>query len=439
MYNDTIKLLNLEQFNLKIKQLETTKVNNILYCYITLERQIESCPTCGGCETVINDYRIKKIKHSISTNNPCYIVYKARRYKCKYCNTVFYEHNPFSLKNDSISTYTVYAVLRELLRHTNTFSDVAHMFGLSVYKVINIFDNYVEFRRPTLPKILCFDEFYRSRKSKEKYAFIMADFLTSKIVDIYYTRNKNKLNSYFCRIHKSERDNVDYIIIDMWDSYRDLAEICFKNAKIAVDSFHVIKHLNEAMISIRLKIMKKYDKRTKSLQANDMYYYMLKKFHYFFVKEFDDIYSGLIEIRKMKTKWDKYEIRKYLMSIDPDLQYAYNLKEKYREFNLTASFETCDEELEELIEDFRNSHLEEFRQFGKLIKRWKPYIKNSFIRVNNKKRLSNGPMEGINSRIKTILKSSNGIKKFFRLRNRAAYSINKNVPIKGTPKNKIKK
>ena len=133
MYNDTIKLLNLEQFNLKIQQLETTKVNNILYCYITLERQIESCPTCGGCETVINDYRTKKIKHSISTNNPCYIAYKARRYKCKYCNTVFYEHNPFSLKNDSISTYTVYAVLRDLLRHTNSFSDVAHMFGLSVY------------------------------------------------------------------------------------------------------------------------------------------------------------------------------------------------------------------------------------------------------------------------------------------------------------------
>lgn len=30
MYNDTIKLLNLEQFNLKIKKLETTKVNNII-------------------------------------------------------------------------------------------------------------------------------------------------------------------------------------------------------------------------------------------------------------------------------------------------------------------------------------------------------------------------------------------------------------------------
>lgn len=76
--------------------------------------------------------------------------------------------------------------------------------------------------------------------------------------------------------------------------------------------------------------------------------------------------------------------------------------------------------------------VEEFREFGRFIKRWKTYIKNSFIRVNGNKRLSNGPMEGINSRIKTLLKLANGIKMFFRLRNRAAYSINKNVPIKGT-------
>ena len=219
----------------------------------------------------------------------------------------------------------------------------------------------------------------------------------------------------------------------MWYTYRYLAELRFENAKIAVDSFHVIKHLNEAMISIRIKIMNKYNKKTSSLLSNDMYYYMIKKFHYFFVKEFDDIYSGPIKIRKLKTKWDKHEIRKYLLSIDPDLEYAYYLKEKYREFNLTADYKTCDEEFDKLIEEFRNSHLEEFREFGKLIKRWRKYIKNSFIRVNNK-RLSNGPMEGINSRIKTILKSANGIKKFFRLRNRVIYSINKDVPLRNINK-----
>lgn len=434
MYNDTIKLLNLEQFNLKIKKLETTKVNNIIYCYITLEKELLNCPKCGSLENVVQQYRQRKIKHSISTNNPCFIIYKARRFKCKYCNCLFFEKNPFSLNKDSVSLYTTFAVLRELLRHTNTFSDVAHNYNLSVHKVIKIFDKHVEYRRITLPNIICFDEFYKSRKTKEKYAFVMVDFLKNKIIDIFPSRHKDKLDSYFKKIPKLERDCVDYIIIDMWDTYKDLSELRFKNAKIAVDSFHVIKHLNEAMISIRIKIMNKYNKKTSSLLSNDMYYYMIKKFHYFFVKEFDDIYSGLIKIRKMHTKWDKHEIRKYLLSIDSDLKYAYNLKEKYREFNLTAEYNTCDEEFEMLIEEFRSSPLEEFREFGRLLKRWQKYIKNSFIRVNGK-RLSNGPMEGINSRIKTMLKSANGIKKFYRLRNRIIYSINKDVPLKNFNQN----
>lgn len=307
--------------------------------------------------------------------------------------------------------------MRQLLNHTNTFTGVAQNLNLSVTTVIKIFDTYVECHRAILPKIICFDEFYRSRKTTDKYAFVMADFQTNKIIDVYHSRRKDKLDSYFSRIPQKERDNVECIIIDMWNTYRDLAEILFKNAKIAVDSFHVIKHLNEAIINIRLRIMRKYDKNTRSLYSNDMYYYMLKKFHYFFAKEFNNICDGLIEIGK------------YLLSINSDLKYAYELKEKYREFNLTASYNNCDIELDNLIEKFRNSHLEEFRTFGKLLKRWKPNIKNSFIRIDNK-RLSNGPMEGINSRIKTFLKSANGIKQFYRLRNRIIYSINKDIPIK---------
>lgn len=430
MYNDIIKLLNLDQFNLKILKTDTIKKDNKLFCYITLKRdELTTCLFCGGAELTIKDYRKKKIKHSISTNIPCYIIYNARRYKCKYCNNCFYEKNPFALKNEKESIYTICIVLKQLLSHTNTFTDVARNLFLSVTTVIKIFDTYVECKRSSLPKILSFDEFYRGKKTSNKYAFVMADFIKNKIVDVFYSRHKDKLDAYFCKIPQRERDSVEYITIDMWDTYRDLAKLRFKNAKIAVDSFHVIEHLNDAIKSIRLRIMNKFNKKTKSLHANDMYYYMLKKFHYFFVKDFNSIYNGKIRINKLKTKWDKHEIRKYLLSIDDDLKYAYILKERYREFNLTASYDNCDEELNDLIEEFRNSHLEEYRLFGKLLNRWKEYIKNSFIRVNGR-RLSNGPMEGINSRIKTILKSANGIKMFFRLRNRIIYSINKDVPIK---------
>ena len=70
-----------------------------------------------------------------------------------------------------------------------------------------------------------------------------------------------------------------------------------------------------------------------------------------------------------------------------------------------------------------------FEILVKHFKKWKKEIKNSFIKVNHR-RLSNGPIEGVNNRIKTVIKSANGIKNFYRLRNRMLYSINKDVPIK---------
>ncbi len=73
--------------------------------------------------------------------------------------------------------------------------------------------------------------------------------------------------------------------------------------------------------------MNQYNKRTNTLIQNDIYYYMLKKFHFFFTMDFEKIYDGQIYIQKMKTHWTKHEIRNYLFSIDTYLKVAYFLKE----------------------------------------------------------------------------------------------------------------
>lgn len=428
MYNDIIKLLNLEQFNLNILNLSTAKVDNVIYCYITLQAEITPCPVCGGFESSVHDYRDKRLIHSISTNNPCLLIYYARRFKCKYCKKVFYEHNPFTVKNSQTSTFTRTAILNELRSHTSTFTSVAQHFMVNKRTVINIFDDYVYCRRKQLPRVLCIDEIYKGKHASQKYACVFLNWENNQIIEVFSSRHKYNLQRELTLIPQEEREKVELVIIDMWDTYRDISKYYFKNAKIAVDSFHIIKHLNNAMISIRIKIMRKYYKHVSDLEFNDKYYYMLKKFHYFFVKDFDKIYDGPIRVNKFKTKWNKHTIRDYLLSIDKDLKYAYYLKEKYREFNLTTRYEKCGDELDELIEEFLNSHLEEFREFGKMINRWKPYIKNSFIRINGR-RISNGPIEGVNSRIKTILKNANGYINFGRLRNKIMFSINKNEPI----------
>ena len=449
MNYDTIKLLNLEDINIDLEKSDITKINNVLYCNIVLSTKIENCPVCGCVECSIKDYQSKIISHSISTSSPCILKYKARRYKCKYCNKIFYEHNPFATSNEKVSTFTRLMVLDALRSHTATFTSVARQYKLTTQTVINIFDTWVDCKRKALPSIICIDEIYTNKLSNSsKYAAVLLDFKTRQLVEVYSSRHKAFLANQFTYITLEERNNVKAIIIDMWDSYKELAHRYFKNSIVAVDSFHVIKHLNDAITKVRLNVMRKFKKaNANKLIEHDMYYYMLKKFHYFFIKEYDDIYDGEIRIYKINAKWKKDEILKYLLSIDDDLKYAYELKEKYREFNSSAKYDTCDEELDELIHKFTNSHLEEFRIFGRMIRRWKNEIKNSFIKVkigiskDGKdliKRLSNGPIEGTNARLKCIIKNANGYRNFNRFRNRCFFTINKNEPILGKPKKKNK-
>lgn len=433
LFNDNIKYLNFEAIAHLITTLDITKDNNILFCHIVLKKQSMNCPVCGSIQCIVHDYQPKKIVHSVSTSSPCFLLYKARRYRCKLCHKIFYEDNPFVPNQSKSSTYTILSVLHSLRSHTSTFTSVAKTFNLSKQTVMNIFDSYVDCSKKPFPSVICIDEFYTAKVSSAKYACVVVDFLSKQICEIYRSRHMYYLANKFTTLPDNERNNVKAVVIDMWETYKDLTKRYFKNAIIAVDSFHVIRHLNDALIKIRIKVMMRFYHQTSKLVHNEMYYYMLKKFHYFFVKNFDDIYDGDIKIPKINAKWKKQAILKYLLSIDDDLKYAYFLKEKYREFNATAIYDSCDQEFDDLINEFCNSHLSEMRIFGKMLLNWKIEIKNSFIRIDNR-RLSNGAIEGINSRIKTIIKNANGFNNFNRLRNKIMYSLNHNEPILNTPK-----
>jgi transposase len=436
MINDIIDLLFLNRLREKIEHIETRYEGTSLRVELKLKKESIKCPICSS-DTLFHDYQTKSIKHSISTVQTCYINYKARRYRCRLCKKRFLEDNPFLAKYESISSLTKMNVLEHLKNPSHTFTSAANAAHISIQSAINIFDQHIEAKRRTLPEIISIDEFYKSKGSKFKYACILYDFMNKKVIDVLTTRHKRYLIDCFSRIPKYERENVKYFIIDMWEPYREAIRLAFPKAKIAADSFHIIKELNEIVRRQRIEVMNRYKLSDRSLLTNDSYYYMLKKFHYFFVKDFDKITTKRIVIPKFQTAWDKHTILDYLLSIDAKLKHAYKLKELYREFNKTADYDTCDEAFEVLIQLFRNHELEPFRMFGKTLLNWKTEIKCSFVRINGK-RLSNGPIEGVNSQVKTIIKSSSGIRDFFRLRNKIMYSINKDVPILSKPKKSIK-
>ena len=97
MSHDIIELLNLEYIEHLVSDISLRKDGQNLYVYITLKREMnKQCQIFGSNHRYVHDYQTKHITHSITTIGKCTIVYKARRYKCKTCQHVYYESNPFA-------------------------------------------------------------------------------------------------------------------------------------------------------------------------------------------------------------------------------------------------------------------------------------------------------------------------------------------------------
>jgi len=284
------------------------------------------------------------------------------------------------------------------------------------------------------------------------YLFIIADFKNIEIYDIVNSRHKYVLDRYFSKINLKERQKVKYITMDMWEPYLDVAKRHFRNAKIAIDSFHIMRMINNAMNTVRISVMQRYNLKTENIEDNHSYYYLLKKYRYYFVSDFDNITEKRFYNIKLKIWFDKHSLLKYLLYIDPKLEKAYRLTSRYREFNKATSFDKAADELEVLIDDFYSSDISSFFEAAKTLSTWKEYIINSFITIPDAlskpsskneepkpRRLSSGAIEGINATLEKINVNGNGYSNFWRFRNRSAYVINKNVPILNTPKKKVSK
>jgi len=429
MYDNIIHLLYLDTIKNRIEQLEVERVNQVLRIEIKLKKESLNCPICQA-QTKFHSYRLKQIKYSLHGQESYQVIYHSRRYKCPLCKKYISERNPFTNKHKNLSNLTKRSILEVLKEPERTFKDIALQHHVSSQTVINIFDQTIDAKRLPLGKTICMDEVFISKRKGSPYACVLYDFDRRKIIDVISTRHKHYLNQYFLRIPIEEKDQVEVFIIDMWESYKDVIQANFPKALIAVDSFHVIANLNRAMDRIRIDTMNRFRLNKTKLINNDMYYYMLKKFHFFFKIDLDRLRDFKpVYIQKLDTHWDKTTILDYLLSIDETLTRCFKLKERYRYFNLTAEYETCDQELDELINEFISNPVSEFREFGRMLKNWRKEIKNSFL-TSCGRRISNGPIEATNSRIKTIIKTSNGIQNFYRLRNKIMYSINKYVPFK---------
>ena len=203
----------------------------------------------------------------------------------------------------------------------------------------------------------------------------------------------------------------------MWEPYRDVCKKYLRHCEIAVDPFHVIKHLTECFTRIRVGIMKQcvYDSPC---------YYLLKIWHKLLETDSFDLDNEPRYNSKFPQKMNYRDLYNMLLEISPDLKLAYELKELYRDFNKRCSFEEAGTQLDYLIELFEHSDLDCYKEFISLLKHWKPEIINSFRRPYDDRRQSNALAENINRKLRLLIEVSKGYTNLERFRARALYCLN---------------
>ena len=378
-----------------------------------LRKESDVCPACDKPGR-IHGYNTKKLNHSIFANRKCIIIFKQRRYKCVDCDLTFSESNPFAKRNGKITHETKINVLKDLKRTNVTYNQVAGRYNITATEVQRIFDKHVNIEPHALPEALSIDEHYFPNSDYDGlYMFIMMDFRTGELIDIYPDRKKSYLISKFSAIknrtyndktHTSELSRVKYISMDLNDYYRQVCKLYFPNAIICADEFHVIKNLNDYFDNVRKRCRRNCD--------SDLYIYLLTKFECVLSVDAD-----LDNIGKYNRKLGRYinyrGIRELIFEAFPDIRIAYELKEDYILFNRTATLNNAETELEKLIEAFKNCSIKEYKAFSSLLINWKKEIVNSFI-------------ESRNRQIGSLIYNANGLSNFKRTRNRIMYGINKN-------------
>ena len=76
---------------------------------------------------------------------------------------------------------------------------------------------------------------FNKRMTDNPHILTMVNFQNIKIYYILSSRHKNYPTSYFSNIYHNIRNEVEYITINMWESYLDLTRIYFSKDKVAID------------------------------------------------------------------------------------------------------------------------------------------------------------------------------------------------------------
>ena len=374
----TTELLKLE--DAQIERMEETEEEIILQ--ISLKRKMHNCPRCKAETDQVHDYRIRAVRDLSIRGKPLKLLYRRRRYFCPSCGKRFSEACAFLGKYQRF-TYQVTERIMQLLHHRWSMKDIARDTRTSVSGVARCLALYPQGKPRELPRVLSFDEF-KGNANGERFQCILTAPEERRILDILPDRRGSTIQSYLRSF--SNRQDVQYVVMDMNQGYRDIARAFFPQAKIVIDRFHVARYCTWAMDDVRRAVQKHL------LPASRKHFKRSRRL--------------LIARRALLSEEDRAAVD-VMLHFSERLYQAYALKELFFQFMDAKSSSTAAELLSKWFDAYDRLQLPEFSPCRRMLKNWKPYILNAFDCP-----YSNAFTEGCNNAIKALKRVAFGFRNF---------------------------
>jgi transposase len=343
------------------------------------------CSQCGS-DDVWAQGGVERFFHGLPIGNrPTFLEFKVPRVLCHHCGLTRQVKVPFAdPKKHYTRAFARYAL--DLSRHM-TIKDVADhlVIGWDTIKEIQAQHLLRRFGKPKLHKLkqIAIDEINIGKG--HRYLTIVLNLLTGAVVFVGDGKGADALKPFWQRLRRAHA-KVEAVATDMSSAYIRAVRDNLPRAVHVFDHFHVIKLYNEKLSAFRRQLFHQLTAQGQQL---------LKGIRWLLLKNPENLDPKKKEPERLERA----------LRLNEPLALVYYLKEDLRQLWQQPTKAEARQFLEDWLAFARDSGIGMLEQFADTLQAYQEGILNYYDY-----RISTGPLEGTNNKIKTMQRQAYGFR-----------------------------